>query len=228
MKTSPAYPSRLSVPQWRPHFVLTLLLAVIISACGGGGGGGDTPPPTSTPPPLPPPSTPPPPPLESTPAFAQQAYIKASNTEADDRFGFSVALSGDTLAVGTRFEASAATGIDGDQSNNSADEAGAVYLFTRDGAGVWSQQAYLKASNTDAFDQFGVSVALSGDTLAVGGYLDDSAATGIDADQSNNNARNSGAVYVFTRDGAGVWSQQAYLKASNTDGDDWFGFNLAL
>ena len=40
MKTSLAYPSRLSVPQWHPHFVLALLLAVIISACGGGGGGG--------------------------------------------------------------------------------------------------------------------------------------------------------------------------------------------
>ncbi len=203
MKTSPAYPSWLSVPQWRPHFVLTLLLAVIISACGGGGGGatpggggGGTTPvgaPDSgavyvfTP--------------DAAAAFAQQAYIKASNTDAEDQFGWSViALSGDTLAVGAHHEASAATGIDGDQSNNSAAIAGAAYVFTRDMAGVWSQQAYVKASNTDAFDEFGRSVALSGDTLAVGARLEDSAATGIDGVQSDNTANAAVAVHVFVGD----------------------------
>jgi hypothetical protein len=149
--------------------------------------------------------------------WSQQAYIKASNTDADDSFGRSVALSGDTLAVGASLEDSAATGIDGDQSDNSATNAGAVYVYTRDATGVWSQQAYIKASNTDAEDEFGL-VALSGDTLAVGAFQEASAASGIDGDQSDNNASNSGAVYVYTRDGAGVWSQQAYIKASNTDG----------
>jgi len=108
-----------------------------------------------------------------------------SNTGAGDEFGVSVALSGDTLAVGVPFEDSAAIGIDGDQSDNSAADAGAVYVFTRDAAGVWSQQDYVKASNTDAGDEFGLGVALSGDTLAVGAYLEDSAATGIDGAQSN-------------------------------------------
>ncbi len=75
--------------------------------------------------------------------------------------------------------------------------AGAVYVFTRDAAGVWSQQAYVKASNTDSGDFFGVSVAISGDTLAVGAGGEDSAATGIDGNQSDNNADFSGAVYVF-------------------------------
>ncbi len=93
-------------------------------------------------------------------------------------------MSGDRLAVGAAFEESNATGIDGDQSDNSA-SAGAAYVFTRDGAGVWSQQNYVKGSNTDAGDWFGASVALSGETLAVGAYLDDSAATGISGDQSN-------------------------------------------
>ncbi len=243
MKTSPAYPSRLSVPQWRPHFVLTLLLAVIISACGGGGGAGAT----STPSPPPPPTTTPPPPapgavdsgavylltVDAAAAFAQQAYIKASNTDGGDEFGFSVALSGDTLVVGAHHEASAATGIDGDQSDDSAAIAGAVYVFTRDAAGVWSQQAYIKASNTGAADNFGWSVALSGDTLAVSAVGEASAATGIDGDQSDNTAArgdftSAGAVYVFTRDAAGVWSQQAYIKASNTDGIDAFGWSVAL
>ncbi|MEB2349380.1 MAG: integrin, partial [Comamonadaceae bacterium] len=145
-------------------------------------------------------------------------YFKASNTDADDHFGVSLALSADgsTLAVGAYIEDSNATGIDGDQANNSAAYSGAVYIFTRSGS-TWSQQAYVKASNTGAFDEFGVSLALSADgsTLAVGAYGEHSNATGIDGDQANYSAANSGAVYVFTRSGS-TWSQQAYVKASNT------------
>ena len=65
---------------------------------------------------------------QSASSFAQQAYIKASNTGIDDHFG-SVALSGDTLAVGAFLEDSAATGIDGDQADNSAENSGAVYVY---------------------------------------------------------------------------------------------------
>ena len=99
-----------------------------------------------------------------------------------------------------------------------------MHLFTRNGEGIWSQEAYLKASNSGAEDQFGVSLSLSGsgDTLAVGAMQEDSAATGIDGDQNNNDAKDSGAVYVFTRNADG-WSQQAYIKASNTEADDGFG-----
>ncbi len=129
--------------------------------------------------------------------WSQQAYVKASNTDAGDRFGWSVALSDNTLAVGAHEEDSAATGINGDQGDNAALFAGAVYVFTRDSAGVWSQQAYVKASNTEAGDIFGDQVALSGDTLAVGASFEASAATGIDGDQSDNNADRSGAVYAF-------------------------------
>jgi hypothetical protein len=65
---------------------------------------------------------------------------------------------------------------------------------------VWSQQAYLKASNTSTSDFFGYffgySVALSDDTLAVGAPFEDSNATGVNGDQSSNSALDSGAVYV--------------------------------
>ena len=71
------------------------------------------------------------------------------------------------MAVGARGEDSCADGIDGEQVDNGCIRAGAAYIFTRT-AGVWSQQAYVKASNSEAEDIFGVSVALSGDTLAVG------------------------------------------------------------
>ena len=128
--------------------------------------------------------------------LAQEAYVKASNTGAGDYFGYSVALSGDTLAVGALNEDSAATGIGGNQADNSAGDSGAVYVFTRSGA-TWTQQAYVKASNTGASDDFGTSVALSGDTLVVGGPYESSNATGIGGDQANNLVGSSGAVYVI-------------------------------
>jgi hypothetical protein len=158
--------------------------------------------------------------------WSQQAYVKASNTGAEDRFGLrKIALSGDTLAVAALVEASCATGINGDQTNNGCFGAGAVYVFTRTNS-VWSQQAYVKASNTANGDFFGQSVALVGDTLAVGASDEDSCATGVNGDQSNNGCSGAGAVYVFTRSN-GVWSQQAYVKASNTGANDHF-FPLAL
>ena len=103
---------------------------------------------------------------------------------------------------------------------------GAVYVFTR-AAGVWSQQAYLKASNTGTYRWFGGSVALSGDSLVVGATGDASSATGVNGDQADEGAWASGAAYLFTRV-AGVWSQQAYLKASNTEFDDKFGAAVAI
>jgi hypothetical protein len=158
--------------------------------------------------------------------WSQQAYVKASNTGAGDLFGISIAVAGDTLAVGAFFEASAATGVNGPEADNSAPGSGAVYVFTRTGSD-WSQQAYVKASNTEANDGFGESVALTGDTLAVGATGEASAATGVDGDETDNSAVESGAVYVFTRTGS-TWTQQAYVKASNTEGLDWFGYSVAL
>ena len=164
--------------------------------------------------------------------WAQEAYVKATNTGFGDIFGYRVALSddGSTLAVAAYGEASNATGINGNQGNNSAFGAGAVYVLVRDGAGVWTHQAYVKASNTASGDGFGSGLSLSGDgsTLAVGAFGEDSIATGIDGDQADNTATQAGATYVFVRDGAGAWSQQAYLKASNTDAQDFFGWSVAL
>ena len=168
---------------------------------------------------------------DNTGAWAQQAYVKAFNTGASDHFGWSVALSddGSTLAVGAEWESSNATGVDGNPANDLAPASGAAYVFVRDDMGAWSQQAYVKASNTDTYDYFGASVALSGDgnTLAVGAYYEDSSATGIDGNQAIDWMTNAGAVYVFVRDGAGDWSQAAYVKASNTDSDG-FGRSVAL
>jgi hypothetical protein len=162
--------------------------------------------------------------------WTQEAYVKASNTAMGDEFGIEVALSGagNTLAVCAPGESSAATGIDGNQANDDAPGAGAVYLFSRSG-NQWSQQAYVKASNGGARDGFGRALALSGSgtTLAAGTPREDSAARGVDGNQTDNGAQDAGAVYVFEQTANG-WSQQAYIKASNTDRGDRFGNAVAL
>jgi photosystem II stability/assembly factor-like uncharacterized protein len=100
--------------------------------------------------------------------------------------------------VGARLEDSGTTGIGGNQTDNNATSSGAVYLFTRSGS-TWSQQAYIKASNTGESDNFGRSVALSsdGNTLAVGAFGEDSSTTGIGGNQADNSAFDSGAVYLY-------------------------------
>src|SRR5688572_24076205 len=154
----------------------------------------------------------------------------------------SISADGSTIAIGAPHEASAATGINGNQKDDSASNAGAVYVYTRSGNN-WTQQAYVKASNTGGGDYFGSSVDLSadGNTLAVAAHWEASDATGINGNQSDNSIPQAGAVYIFTRSG-GRWTQQAYIKASNTgerlpgegealvgggDGDQ-FGFSMAL
>jgi hypothetical protein len=181
----------------------------------------------------------------------QTAYLKASNPGMSDHFGeggalpghtgMGVAISrdGNTIAVGAPHESSNARGINGNEDDDSAYNAGAVYVYTRSGNGPWSRQAYIKASNTGGGDYFGSYVALSadGNTLAVSAHWESSAATGVNGNQQDDSLPQAGAVYIFTRSGS-TWTQQAYLKASNTgrrgtsdedpgDGDQ-FGFAIAL
>ncbi|MBA3462324.1 MAG: integrin [Deltaproteobacteria bacterium] len=160
-------------------------------------------------------------------SWTQQAYLKASNPAANDRFGTALALSADgsMLAVSASGEDSAAVGINGNQANEAALGSGAVYVYTRAGT-AWTQQAYIKASNTEANDEFGVSIALSSDgsTLAVGANGEDSQGFG---NQTDNTMAQAGAAYVFVRTGT-TWNQQAYLKASNPGAGDRFGGAVAL
>lgn len=161
--------------------------------------------------------------------WAPEAYLKASNTGHEDDFGASLAVSGDgeTIAIGANAEDSKATGLDGNQADDSAGEAGAVYVFRRLVVG-WRQEAYVKASVVEGGDRFGHALALSddGNVLAVSAPGDDSKSTGVDGDAKNNGALQSGAVWLFRR---GLeWQQQSYFKASNTGAGDAFGIALAL
>jgi hypothetical protein len=158
--------------------------------------------------------------------WTQHAYLKASNVDAGDSFGERVAISddGNTVAVTAFSEGSAATGVNGDEADNTAADAGAVYVFTRSGT-IWSQQAYVKASNTDAADGFGYSLSLTadGNTLLAGAYREDSAAG---APPTDNSVSSAGAIYVFTRTAS--WTQTAFLKATHTDPGDNFGYNAVI
>jgi hypothetical protein len=138
--------------------------------------------------------------VRSGSTWQQQAFIKASNSGENDWFGSRLTMSGDgnTLAIPAQLEDSDAKGINGDQKNDRATEAGAVYVFTRTGT-TWSQLAYVKAANNEAFDEFGSSVALSRDgrTMVVGARAEDSAAKGVNGNQNDNSADEAGAAYVF-------------------------------
>jgi hypothetical protein len=158
--------------------------------------------------------------------WSTQAYIKASNSDVDDFFGESIEISanGRMLAVSAWREDSDANGIDGEQSDNSAQNAGAVYLFRSDGVN-WTQEAYIKASSSDPNDRFGGSMALSADghTLAVTATGEDSSATGLNGDSSDNSAIDTGAAYIFRFDGA-TWTQQAYIKGDYWDPEGELGY----
>ena len=167
------------------------------------------------------------------PALTQVAYVKAPMPGDGDQFGAAVAISadGNTMAVGAPGEGSAARTINGDQANNDADDSGAVYIYTRSN-NAWASQAFVKASNADSLDQFGTNVALSadGNTLVVGAYFEDGGARGINGNQADNTIGQAGAVYIFARRGT-AWTQQAYLKASNTgeaEEGDTFGYSVAV
>jgi len=135
-------------------------------------------------------------------SWIQQAKLMASDAQTYDYFGVSVAVSGDTAVIGAYSEATGGSG------------AGAAYVFTRSG-GAWVEQAKLMASDAQSSDQFGYSVAVSGDTAVIGAYGEDTGGSG------------AGAAYVFTRSG-GAWVEQAKLMASDAQSSDLFGRSVAV
>jgi hypothetical protein len=128
--------------------------------------------------------------------------LVASDGASGDSFGYSVAVDGDTAVIGAVHD-----------DDNGLDS-GAAYVFSRID-GIWRQQAKLTASDGAAYDYFGVSVAVDGDTAVIGAYYDD------------DNGYNSGAVYVFIRSGDS-WVRQAKLTASDGAGWDYFGVSVAV
>ncbi|WP_287129155.1 FG-GAP-like repeat-containing protein [Candidatus Cyanaurora vandensis] len=138
--------------------------------------------------------------VRNSTVWSQQQKLTASDGTAGDYFGSAVALSGETLAVG---------------AYRDDNYRGGVYLFDRSGA-VWTEQQKLTATDSVGSDNFGESIGLSGNTLAVGAYGDGEAGK-----------RDQGAVYVFVRQDS-TWFGQQKLQASDGSKDDYFGSAVAL
>ncbi|MBA3452479.1 MAG: integrin [Deltaproteobacteria bacterium] len=167
--------------------------------------------------------------VRSGDAWQQQAYLKAANAGTGDVLGFAIAISadGNTIVAGAPDEDGGATTING-ANDDTKDSAGAAYVFVRVGT-TWSQEAYLKASNSDPGDNYGGAVSISGDgnTIAIGAFTEDGDGTGATGLPASNGASDAGAVYILTRAGT-TWTQQTYLKASNTNSNDHFGDEVSL
>ncbi len=156
--------------------------------------------------------------------------LDAEFRDGEDRYGASLSLNDDgtMLAIGAPGEDSSAFGVANEESfDDEATDAGAVYLYERSGA-QW-ERSYIKSSNTSPGDAFGTSVSLSGNgsLLAVGARYESSDAVGIDG-PDNDDAPGSGAVYIYERDEAGVWSPRSYVKAPLVDPDAEFGGSAVL
>lgn len=134
--------------------------------------------------------------------WLQTAKLSPDDLAQNDSFGTSVALDGDTLVVGNP----------GDDDNGSL--SGSAYVFQRDGVS-WVQTAKLTPDDGATLDAFGISVAVDGDTLAVGARWDDD--KGDDA----------GSAYVFQHDGL-AWQQSAKLTADDGVAEAEFGYAMAL
>jgi trimeric autotransporter adhesin len=130
--------------------------------------------------------------------YVQSTYVKASNPGVMDRFGQRLVLRGDALIVGANGEASADRGVNAPQNNDSAQAAGAAYVYFRDTSGTWTERAYLKASNAETGDNFSFGLGFDGVTLVAGAPFEDNAKGGLDMEPSPNNAlQSAGAIYVF-------------------------------
>jgi hypothetical protein len=131
-------------------------------------------------------------------AHCPQIKLSPSDANTNDRFGVSVAVDGNFAVIGAY------------QNDSNGIDAGAAYVFEHTGS-TWLQRQKLTASDAFAGAQFGRSVAIEANTIAVGSIL----------------ANNTGSAYIFTRS-AGVWSQQAKLTAPDAASGDYFGCSVAL
>jgi len=137
--------------------------------------------------------------------WGQVTTLRASDAQADDIFGYSVGISGDTIVVG-------------------APSAEAAYIFERNQGGPdnWGQVTILHGSDGTVDDDFGRSVAISGGIVVVGAMGEDG---GL-----GDPIPGAGAAYIFARDqgGAGCWGEVTILRASDAEESDYFGMSIGV
>jgi hypothetical protein len=157
------------------------------------------------------------------PDWTEERVIRPANVEVGDQFGYSMAISGDLLVVGSYNDSSTGTGVlDTIPADNDTLYSGAVYMFRSDG-GAWNLEAFIKSSNAGEYDKFGYAVAFDGQTLVVGASSEGSGSQS----QSDNSLLSAGAVYTFVREN-GTWRQEAYLKAPIPRTNQYFGITVDI
>ena len=134
--------------------------------------------------------------------WVQKQKIQASDAQANDYFGFSIAINGDWALVGAYGE------------DTGGSKAGSAYLFHREG-NTWVQKQKIQASDTQAGDKFGYSVAINGDWALVGAYGEDTGGS------------NAGSAYLFQMEGS-AWVQKQKIQASDAGASDYFGRSVAI
>ena len=152
----------------------------------------------------------------TTGTWNQIQKIVASDRADTDYFGYSVSISGDYAVVGAHLEDHTASGTD------SMESSGSVYIFERNGGGNWIQEQKIVASDRDAYDRFGYSLAISGDYVIAGAYQEDEDEAGA------NTLSEAGSAYIFERDGNGDWNQAQKVTASDRASDDEFGYSVSI
>ncbi|MEQ8624915.1 MAG: T9SS type A sorting domain-containing protein [Vicingaceae bacterium] len=146
--------------------------------------------------------------------WSEVQKIVASDRGFDDQFGFSVAISGDYALIGAKWEDEDTTG------GNTLTRAGSAYIF-KNNAGTWSEVQKIVASDRGASDNFGFSVAISGDVAIVGAFGEDQDTTG------GNSLNNAGSAYIF-KNNAGTWSEVQKIVASDRGASDRFGLSVGI
>ncbi|MEL6712266.1 MAG: FG-GAP repeat protein, partial [Planctomycetota bacterium] len=157
--------------------------------------------------------------LDALAEVDQLAYLKASEIDADDRYGRQVAIDGDTLVVAATFDDSGTS----DPADGSVPDSGAVYVYRRLGTS-WTLEAFLKGPSPDAFDFFGWDVAIDGDLIVVGAPTFDAASGAPPEDDSS---PQEGAGFVYRR-ASGTWALEAVLQPAFGDTLDNVGWSVAV
>jgi len=142
--------------------------------------------------------------------FTLKQKIVAADREEYDQFG-SVSISGDYAIVGACFDDNSTLG------GKLLEDAGAAYIYERNSKGLWNQVQKIVASDRRNGDNFGASVAISGNYAIVGSPYDDEDTSG------GNYIWNAGSAYIYERNSNGVWNQVQKIIASDRRTTDWFG-----
>jgi hypothetical protein len=170
-------------------------------------------------------------------SWSEEAYLKASNAQAEDKFGGEQSLvisqDGLTIAVCAEGEDSNALGLSDvstEGANNSSLYSSAVYVFRKE-SGTWGHEAYIKSdhNNDDLFgSNRGLALNKTGTSLAIGTIWNSSSNLGVSSNSNNiGSLTQAGAVYFYTKSGSS-WAKTSFLKAPNTGSSDHFGVSVAM